>query len=175
MLTWDIGEPETGFALREVRTNRMTITTAEGDKREHESRDEKLVTLGSRSNGPAMSFLFKGLILGFSIAMFSANVRSAGSSLVAPSATTASASISTATVAASASVATATAFTRRASFVHHDVAAHEILAVESLDRAIGFLIVVHFNETEPARLARELVSHQGHVRNGCARLLKPIA
>ena len=41
----DIGEPETGFALQELRTNRMTITTANGDKREHESRSEAFITL----------------------------------------------------------------------------------------------------------------------------------
>jgi hypothetical protein len=42
---WDIGEPETGFALQELRANRMTITNADGVKREHESRNEALVIL----------------------------------------------------------------------------------------------------------------------------------
>jgi hypothetical protein len=41
----DIGEPETGFALQELRINRMTITTADGVTLEHESRNEDFVSL----------------------------------------------------------------------------------------------------------------------------------
>jgi hypothetical protein len=48
---------------------------------------------------------------------------------------------------------------RRTSFIDDDISAHEVLAVESLDSAARFFIVVDFNETEPARLSRELVSY----------------
>ena len=81
--------------------------------------------------------------------------------LVATSATTSTpvtASPSAFTSAPSTAVTATTTFTW-AGFVHDDVASHEILAVEGLDNAGRFFIVVDFNESEPTRLTRELVSH----------------
>jgi hypothetical protein len=42
-----------------------------------------------------------------------------------------------------------------ACFVHDDVATHEILAVECLNRPDGVFIVGHFDETKPSQLARQ--------------------
>ena len=80
--------------------------------------------------------------------------------LVATSATTSTpvtASPSALTSAPSTAVA-ATTFTWPG-FIDYHIAAHEILAVEGLDNAGRFFIVVDFNESEPTRLTRELVSH----------------
>jgi hypothetical protein len=41
----DVGEPETGFALQELRTTRNTITSPDVGIRHNESRDESLVSL----------------------------------------------------------------------------------------------------------------------------------
>jgi hypothetical protein len=71
--------------------------------------------------------------------------------------------------------ATTTAAFTWLGFIDYHVAAHEILAVEGLDNAGRFFIVVDFNEGEPTWLTRELVSHEAQVRDGCARLLEPIA
>lgn len=76
----------------------------------------------------------------------------------AAAATTAAASPSTtakaapATAAARASSATAATLTRRTSFVDDNVAAHEIVAVQSLDGALGFLVAIDFDKSEPAWL-----------------------
>jgi hypothetical protein len=63
-----------------------------------------------------------------------------------------------------------TAFARRPGFIHHDIAAHEIMPVEALNGAFRFVIAVDFDETEAAWLARETVAHQGNVRRGDSRL-----
>src|SRR5438309_1432559 len=80
--------------------------------------------------------------------------------LVSSSATTTPTPVtaSTAAVATAASVTATAAFTW-AGFVHDDVAAHEILAVEGLDNAGRFFIVVDFNEAEPTRLTAVAVLH----------------
>jgi hypothetical protein len=57
-----------------------------------------------------------------------------------------------ATSAPTASTSTA-ALTRRPRFVDYDVPAHEIVAIQSLDRAFGLLIVGDFNKSEPAWLS----------------------
>ena len=74
-----------------------------------------------------------------------------------------------------ASAATTASTLRRASFVNDNFAAHEILAVQSLYGALGFFITIHFDEPEPAWLARETVAHQGHIRRGDSRLRKETA
>jgi hypothetical protein len=77
----------------------------------------------------------------------------------APAATatpTASASSATATAEAATAAPAAsatTAFTRGPGFVDHDVTAHEIVAVQSLDGALGFLVAIDLDKSEPARLA----------------------
>jgi len=77
----------------------------------------------------------------------------------APTATTttarsSSASAPTATTAAARSPsASATAtLTRRPGFVNNNVAAHEIVAVQSLDGALGFLVAIDLDKSEPAWL-----------------------
>jgi hypothetical protein len=72
----------------------------------------------------------------------------------ATSATTAAkAPATTATASRSCSTATTTsAFTRRTSFVDDDIAAHKIVAVQPLDGALGFLIAIDLDKSEPAWL-----------------------
>jgi hypothetical protein len=85
------------------------------------------------------------------------------SRLVASSATTSTpvtASPSALTSAPSTAVtATTTAAFTRAGFIDYHIAAHEILAVEGLDNAGRFFIVVDFNEGEPTRLSSLAVRH----------------
>jgi hypothetical protein len=83
--------------------------------------------------------------------------------LVAPSSTTstpvtASPSALTSPPSTAVAATTTTAFTWPG-FIDYHIAAHEILAIEGLDNAGRFFIVVDFNEGEPTRLARELVRH----------------
>ncbi len=65
-----------------------------------------------------------------------------------------------------------TAFTGRPRFIDHNVATHEIVAVQSLHGAIGFLVVIDLNKSEAARLARKTVAHQCNDRRGDSRLSK---
>jgi hypothetical protein len=67
-----------------------------------------------------------------------------------PSPTSTSASAEAATPTPSASPA---AFARRTGLVDDNVAAHEIVAVKSLNGALGFFVIVNFDKTEPAWLA----------------------
>jgi hypothetical protein len=82
----------------------------------------------------------------------------------APTATTAAvAAASAATTPASRSApatATAATFALRASLVHHDFAALEILAVQSSDSLFGFAVLIDFNESETSKLAGEAISNQ---------------
>ena len=65
---------------------------------------------------------------------------------------TAKAPATTATASRSCST-TASAFTRRTSFVDDDIAAHKIVAVQPLDGALGFLIAIDLDKSEPAWLS----------------------
>ena len=57
------------------------------------------------------------------------------------------------TTAARSSSASATAtLTRRPGFVDNNVAAHEIVAVQSLNGALGFLVAIDLDKSEPAWL-----------------------
>jgi hypothetical protein len=82
----------------------------------------------------------------------------------APTAATPTA-IATTPTAASATVATAPTpatrtFCLRSGFVDDQVAAAKILAVETIDSAIGFFIVGNFDEGEAAGLTREAIANQ---------------
>jgi hypothetical protein len=91
----------------------------------------------------------------------------------ATAATPASAITATPTPAARpATAASAPTFTRRASFVDDNIAAHEIMAVQTLNGALGFLVAIDLDKPEPAWLPRKTVAHQGNVRRGDARLSK---
>jgi hypothetical protein len=98
--------------------------------------------------------------------------------LVASSATTTpiTASPSALTSAPSTAVAatTATAFTWPG-FIDYHIAAHEILAVEGLDYAGRFFVVIDFNEAETTRLSSFVVLDYAHSRSRCTRLCEPIA
>jgi len=111
-----------------------------------------------------------------------ATVATASAISAVPTATTATATSTTsrstpAATASSKSAARATtarrataAFAWRTSLVHNDIAAHEILAVETLNGAISLFVVVNLNEAESARLARKAVAYQRNSRRGDARL-----
>jgi hypothetical protein len=64
----------------------------------------------------------------------------------------ATAKAATPTAAARSSSAAPAALTRWTSFVDDDVAAHEIVAVQTLDGALGFLVAIDLDKSEPAWL-----------------------
>jgi hypothetical protein len=99
----------------------------------------------------------------------SASATAAAAATATPSSTT-----STTAEASASSPATsaASAFAGRPGFIDYDIAAHEIVAVESLNRALSFLVAVDLDKPEPARLPRETVAHQGDIRRGDSRLRK---
>jgi hypothetical protein len=68
------------------------------------------------------------------------------------SATTTAVAATAAATAGSPSATTATAFSRRPGFIDNNVAAHEIVAVQSLDGALGFFVAIDLDKSEPARL-----------------------
>ena len=66
--------------------------------------------------------------------------------------------------------ATAAAFTRGTGFVDDNVAAHEIMAVQTLNGAVGFFVTLDLDKPEPAWLPRKTITHQGDSRRGDSRL-----
>ena len=94
----------------------------------------------------------------------SATRSSASASAVTTAPATASARSSTA--------ATTAAFTRGTRFVDDNVAAHEIVAVQTLHGAVGFFVAIDLDKSEPARLPRKTVAHQRDVCRGDSRLSK---
>jgi hypothetical protein len=70
----------------------------------------------------------------------------ASTTATAASATAAAASITT-------SASAPSAFARGTRLVDDNVAAHEVMAVEGLDRAAGIVVVIHFDEAKPTRLS----------------------
>jgi hypothetical protein len=56
--------------------------------------------------------------------------------------------------------ATTATFTLRASFVDHNFAALEILAVQSSDSLFGFAVLIDLNESETSKLAGEAISNK---------------
>ena len=100
-------------------------------------------------------------------------VSTAAASASTASATPSSTAPETATPVSAAGAASSAL--RGSRFVDDNFAAHEILAVQSLYGALGFLITIDFDESEPAWLARETVAHQGHIRRGDSRLRKETA
>lgn len=77
---------------------------------------------------------------------------SAPSATTAASTTAESAAATTTATGPTATAATAT-FAGRPRFVDHDVTTHKILAVQSLNGALGFLVAIDFDKSEPAGLA----------------------
>src|SRR6266436_1196730 len=85
---------------------------------------------------------------------------------------TAISSTPAATPATAPAATSAPTFTRWASFVDDNIAAHEIMSVQTLNGAFGFLVAIDLDKPEPAWLPRKTVAHQGDVRRGDARLSK---
>jgi beta-lactamase class A len=97
-----------------------------------------------------------------------ASATASATATTAASTPSAPASAEAATTAPAASATTA--FTRGPGFVDDNIAAHEIVAVQSLDGALGFLVAIDLDKSEPAWLPRETVAHQGNIRRGDSRL-----
>jgi hypothetical protein len=90
--------------------------------------------------------------------------------------TTTAISAAAAPVAATAAIASSTAAALfRTRFIHDDAATHEVLAIERLNCAGGFLIVGHFDETKTPKLSRHLIANQCDVGPGNTRLREPTA
>ncbi len=92
----------------------------------------------------------------------------------APTSTPITASPSLTSAPTAVAAATTTTFTRPG-FIDYNIAAHEILAVEGLDNAGRFFIIVDFKEAEPTRLSSVAVRHQAHGRYCFTRLFDPVA
>jgi len=93
----------------------------------------------------------------------------------ATAATTASSSTATTTAKSSSSAPARTAastLTGWSSFVYDNIASHEIVAVESLNGALGFLVVIDLDKPEPAWLSRKPVAHQRDICRSDSRLSK---
>jgi hypothetical protein len=103
----------------------------------------------------------------------STTATAASTTATAASATATAASITTA--AASAASAAPSAFARGTRLVDDNVTAHEVMAVEGLDRAAGIVVVIHFDEAKPTRLSGKAVPDQRHIGRCNARLRKPTA
>ena len=97
---------------------------------------------------------------------------SAPASTAAPTASSSTPATTTEAATAASPASAPSAFPRRPGLVHNNVAAHEIVAVQSLNGALGFVIAIDFDKSEPARLTRKTVAHQGDIRRGDSRLSK---
>jgi hypothetical protein len=77
----------------------------------------------------------------------------AGSSATATAGSPATAAVaSTTTATRSSATAASTTFARRTGFVDNDVAAHEIVTVQSLHGTVCFFVAIDLDKSEPARL-----------------------
>jgi hypothetical protein len=98
---------------------------------------------------------------------------SAPASTATPASTAAAPAAEATTTSTAAWAASATtALTRGTRFVDDNVATHEIMAVQTLDGALGFLVAINLYKSEPAWLPRETVAHQGDIRCSDSRLRK---
>jgi hypothetical protein len=84
-------------------------------------------------------------------------------------------STASATAWASTTTSTTAAFAWRTRLVYDHAATHEVVAIESLNRAAGIVVAIDFDESESARLTREAVPHQSDIRRRNTHLRKPIA
>jgi len=90
------------------------------------------------------------------VAAIAAVTTAAAITTIAAAATTTATPTTTATMPATAAAETTAAATAtatlllRTSFIHHQITSTEILAVQRVDRAIGFFVVVDFDEGETA-------------------------
>jgi hypothetical protein len=72
--------------------------------------------------------------------------------------------------------ATTAAFARNhgAGFVHYQGAAHQVATVAGFHRTVGGGVVVDFNESKPASLTGETITHHVYAIDGYARLREEI-
>jgi hypothetical protein len=105
----------------------------------------------------------------------SATTPAAGTPAAATSATTVAAATSATAWPSTATSTTTAAFARRTGLVYDHASAHEVVAIESLNRAAGIVVAIYFDESESARLTREAVAHQSDIRRRDTHLRKPIA
>jgi len=89
-------------------------------------------------------------------------VPAAASAAATPASATATASAASESAPA-APAPSAPAFAGWTSFIHDDVAAHEILTVESLDSALCFVVAIDLHKSESAWLTRETIAHQRYI------------
>lgn len=73
----------------------------------------------------------------------------------------------------SATATTAAAFGLRARFVDDEIAAAKVLSVKRVNRAVGVVVAVHFDEGEAAGLSCETVPNQINTRGSDTHLRKP--
>ena len=96
----------------------------------------------------------------------------AASATAATTSASASTTTSTEAAAAASSAAAPAAFSRWPRLIDNDVTAHEIVPVQTLNGTFGFVVAIDLHKTEPPRLPRKTVAHQGDVRRGHSRLRK---
>jgi ABC-type enterobactin transport system permease subunit len=86
------------------------------------------------------------------VAAITAVTTAAAITTIAAASTPATTATMSATAAAkpTAAAATTAALLLRTSFIHHQITPTEVLAVERVDRAIGFFVVVDFDESKTA-------------------------
>jgi hypothetical protein len=99
----------------------------------------------------------------------------AAAAATASATTIAAATAASTTAWASTATSTATTFAWRTRLVYDHAAAHEVVTVESLNRAAGIVVAIDFDESESARLTREAVPHESDIRRRNTHLRKPIA
>jgi hypothetical protein len=130
-----------------------------------------LATLDSQNELPAAVSAASAAAITAVTVPASAPAASAATPARSSSAATAKAASAT-TPARSSSSPTATTLTRRPRFVDDNIAAHEIVAVQSLDGTFGFLVTIDFDESESSWLPRKTVAHQGDIRRSDSSMSK---
>jgi hypothetical protein len=109
-----------------------------------------LATLDSQNELPAAVSAASAAAITAVTVPASTTAAAATTAARSPSAAPAKAAAAT-TAPRSSSAATAT-LTRRPGFVDDNIAAHEIVAIQSLDGALGFLVAIDLDKSEPAGL-----------------------
>jgi hypothetical protein len=104
-----------------------------------------------------------------------ATTTAAPSSATTAATTTASAKSAATAAATSAASAGAAAIARRTRFVHNDATPFELLAVQRLNGALSFFIILNFDKAEAARLARETVADEHNAGWSYAGLREPFS
>ncbi|MGB6198478.1 MAG: hypothetical protein WBF35_02900, partial [Candidatus Acidiferrales bacterium] len=86
-----------------------------------------------------------------------------------------SAASKAAAAASSTTAASASAIARRTCFVDNDASSFELLPVQSLDGALGFFIILNFNEAKTTGLTCETIPNQHNTGRSYSGLSEPFA